>query len=957
MRTENMDRGKAPPGDVLAFGSFRIHPDRHLLLKGGRPVPIGSRALEILLELVIHAGELVTKEQLIARAWPDTVVDESNLRAQVASLRKTLGDGRRGARYVVAVPGRGYRFTASVSRVGGADAASSRDVVRAGNLPIRLSRTIGRDDVVRALGERMMRRRLLTITGPGGIGKTTVAVSVAATLLARHPDGACFVDLGTIANPDLVPDAVATALGLGSIADHPGEAIASFLRDRALLLVLDSCEHCVAAVAALAEETLGAAPGVRILATSREPLRADGESVHRLPPLDTPAVVAGLTAAQAMTSPAVELFVERVSASLNGFELGDRDAQLVAEICRQLDGLPLAIELAAGRVAAFGIRGVAERLHDRFRLLTGGRRTALPRHQTILATLEWSHALLSEPERILLRRCAIFVGATTLASIEAVTADAGLAPNDIADTLAQLVAKSLASADVDGSVARYRLLATTRAYALDRLAESGELPVVARRHATHVRDLLQLAMTEWDTASTAEWVRSYAPQIDNVRAALDWAFLADSDAELGVDLTAAAIPLWFQLSLTDECRVGVQRALDRLTPGDSRDARLRQIMQLYMALGLSRTFTVGLAPQATAAWRKALEIAQSLGDKGGELEALWGLWFCQIGTSEYRSALETARRYCDAADSAADVALGHRLVAVPLHCLGDHARARTHLEPSLTDGPAPAEPPSGRRFRFDQPFAAGVMLAQMLWLQGFADQASAVAQQRLAEASRTGHSISVCDALAQAVCPIALWVGDLSALADAVALLRARTADQVLGPWSILGRCWEGALLIRRDGPDAGLATLQSAVEELEHVRFGFYQTGFLACLAEGLAAGGSIVHGLTVIERALEQCTRREELWCLAELLRVKGEILLQGSTRDTARAEQQFVHAVECARRQGELAWELRATVSLARLRQQTGNGQDVIDALASVYARFGEGFATSDLIAARSLLDARS
>lgn len=957
MRAENRDRAEAAPGHVLAFGSFRIDPDRHLLLKGGKPLPIGSRALEILLELVINAGELVTKEQLIARAWPDTVVDESNLRAQVAALRKTLGDGRRGARYVVAVPGRGYRFIAGVSRVGGADATSPSGVVRAGNLPIRLSRTIGRDDVVRALGERMMRRRLLTITGPGGIGKTTVALSVAATLLARHPDGACFVDLGTIANPALVPDAVATALGLGAIADHPGEAIASFLRDRSLLLVLDSCEHVLETAATLAEETLRAAPDVRILATSHEPLRADGESVHRLPPLDTPAVVAGLTAAQAMTSPAVELFVERVSASLNGFELGDHDARLVADICRQLDGLPLAIELAAGRVAAFGIRGVAERLHDRFRLLTGGRRTALPRHQTILATLEWSHALLSEPERILLRRCAIFVGATTLASIVAVTADERLAANDIADTLAQLVAKSLASADVDGPVARYRLLATTRAYALDQLAGSGELPAVARRHASHMRDLLRLAMTEWDTASTAEWVSSYAPHIDNVRAALDWAFLAGSDAELGVDLTAAAIPLWFQLSLTDECRVGVQRALDRLTPGDSRDARLRQIMQLYMALGLSRTFTVGLAPQATAAWKKALEIAQSLGDEGGELEALWGLWFCQIGTSEYRSALETARRYRDAADSAAHVALGHRLVAVPLHCLGDHARARTYLEPSLTDGHAPAEPPAGRRFRFDQPFAAGVMLAQMLWLQGCADQAWALAQQRSTEASRTGHSISVCDALAQAVCPIALWVGDLSALAEAVDMLRARTADQVLGPWSILGRCWEGALLIRRDGPDAGLATLQGAVEELEHMRFGFYHTGFLAILAEGLATSGSIAHGLTVIERALEQCTRREELWCLAELLRVKGEILLQGGPPDRARAEQQFVHAVECARRQGELAWELRATISLARLRQRTGNGRDVIDALASVYARFGEGFATSDLIAARALLDARS
>jgi predicted ATPase len=276
----------------------------------------------------------------------------------------------------------------------------------------------------------------------------------------------------------------------------------------------------------------------------------------------------------------------------------------------------------------------------------------------------------------------------------------------------------------------------------------------------------------------------------------------------------------------------------------------------------------------------------------------------------------------------------------------------------LTDGPTPAEPPpAGRRFRFDQPFAAGVILAQMLWLQGCADQASAVARQRLSEASRTGHSISVCDALAQAVCPIALWVGDLSALAEAVDMLRARTADQVLGPWSILGRCWEGALLMRRDGPEAGLAALQSAVEELEHVRFGFYHTGFLACLADGLAASGSIAHGLTVIERALEQCTRREELWCLAELLRVKGEILLRGGTPDRARAEQQFVHAVECARRQGELAWELRATTSLARLRQQTGNGRDALDALASVYARFGEGFATADLIAARALLDARS
>lgn len=870
---------------------------------------------------------------------------------QVAALRKALGDGRRGARYVVAVPGHGYRFVAPVSRV----AATSDDAVRASNLPVRLSRTIGRDDVVSALVERMMRRRLLTITGPGGIGKTTVALSVASTLIAHHSSGVCFVDFGTLADPELVPVAVATALGLGIISDHPAEAIAAFVRDKSLLIVLDNCEHCLEAAALCAETTLGAAPGVRILATSREPLRADGESVHRLLPLDTPQVGAGLTAARAMASPAVELFVERVGASLNGFELGDADAQLVADICRQLDGLPLAIELAAGRVAAFGIRGVAERLHDRFRLLAGGRRTALPRHQTILATLEWSHALLSLPERVLLRRLAIFAGPMALSSIAAVTADGDLPPSDVTDTLAQLVAKSLASADVSGRDARYRLLATTRAYALQKLVESGEFPTVAERHAEHVRDLLRLAMAEWEAASAAEWLGSYAPHIDNVRAALEWAFRADSDPALGVELTTAAIPLWFQLSLTDECRVGVQRALDRSEPGDARDASVRQIMQLYMALGLSRTFTVGLAPQATAAWKKALEIAESLRDAESVLESLWGLRLCQIGISEYRAALATATRYRDLAVNAADIALGDRLVAVPLHCLGDHAQARRHLEPSRVNDSRDVAAPAGRRFRFDQPLAAGVMLAQMLWLQGSPDQARVVARRELEEARRAGHSISVCDALAQAECPIALWVGDWSALAEAVAMLRAETAAQAVGPWSILGRCWEAALRIRRNDP-GGVAALGKAVEELEHVRFGFYHTGFLACLAEGLAATGNAAQGLTVIDRALEQCERREELWCRAEMSRVKGEVLLCGNDPREALAERQFMEALDCARRQGALSWELRAATSLARLRRRKPNGDEAMTALAEVYARFREGFATADLATARVLLDDR-
>ena len=329
--------------------------------------------------------------------------------------------------------------------------------------------------------------------GPGGIGKTTAAIAIARQLAGAYPDGVAFVDLAPVSDPALLPSILGTVLGLSIQADNPIPALLTHLRERRLLVVLDSCEHVIEAAASVAEEVSTAALGVHILATSREPLRATGERVYRLPPLEIPPPSPTLSAAQALEFPGVQLFVERAAAAnLNGFELTDPDAALVAEICRRLDGIPLAIELATACIDAFGVRELAARLDDRFRLLTSGRRTALPRHQTLSATLDWSYELLPVEERRLLRQLAIFAGDFSLVSALAIAGDQDTSQ---AVLLGHLVAKSLVTFD-RGQSGNYRLLDSTRLYAAEKLEKAGGLNAASRRHAEHFRDLLAGAEAE-----------------------------------------------------------------------------------------------------------------------------------------------------------------------------------------------------------------------------------------------------------------------------------------------------------------------------------------------------------------------------------------------------------------------------------------------------------------------------
>src|ERR1700737_2718671 len=469
--------------DAICFGPFCLFAAERVLEKGGVRVRLGSRALDILIVLVERPTKVVGKRELIERVWPDLAVDEGSLRFQISVLRKALGEGRSDRRYVNNVSGRGYCFVAPISRPASPPRPLRNSLAHSPDgLPPRPTRMVGREETVQLISEELTARRFFTIVGPGGIGKTTVATAVSHTVLAAFAGAVHYVDFGPLCTPSLVPNMVASTVGLPGNFDDPLAALPTFLRDRRILLVLDSCEHLIETIAPLAERIFREAPEVHILATSREPLQVEGEQVHRLHPLAFPPDDEQLTAAWALTFPAVQLFVERAAANGCGFELNDADAPIVGNVCRRLDGIALALELAAGRVGAYGIKGIVSLLDGPCRVLWQGRRTALPRHQTLCAMLDWSYNLLPEPERVILRRLSVFVGAFSLEAAQFVVAEDMLESEQVAEAIAGLVTKSFIAVETNYTGVLYRLLDTTRAYILAKMVDSGERKKIGRRH-------------------------------------------------------------------------------------------------------------------------------------------------------------------------------------------------------------------------------------------------------------------------------------------------------------------------------------------------------------------------------------------------------------------------------------------------------------------------------------------
>jgi predicted ATPase/DNA-binding winged helix-turn-helix (wHTH) protein len=927
----------------------------------GMPVPIGNRAFEIISVLVQSAGKLVSKDDLMGRVW-GAIVEENTIQVHISAIRKALGPDRG---MLKTASGRGYRLLGSWT-IQQEEQKSAEPIYfeRAQksarpfqtNLLSRTSDLIGREGAMQQLRNLLSAYRAVTLTGPGGIGKTSLALEVARNLFPTFQGDVWLVELVSLSDPGLVPSAVAGVLGLKLAAKEISpQAVARAIGGKKLLLVLDNCEHVVDAAASLAETVVRMCPRTTVLATSREPLRIEGEHLCRVPPLDVPSQTSA-EPNDVLGHSAVQLFVARITALRSDFSADVGSLTAISGICRHLDGIPLAIEIAAARAATLGPQQVASRLDDRLALLIGGRRTALPRHQTIRATLDWSYELLSDRERRLLRHLAIFPAGFTLEAATVVASDASTAGPTVVEGIANLVTKSLVTLDESTPSSRWRLLETIRVYALEKLAKSGEAEQVARRHAEFFQDLITPSAGSSRSQPSIEEITRYGREIDNVRAALGWSFSPAGDPAIGIVLTAAYLPVWMHWSLMEDCRRCIERALGGIASQASPDKR-RQ-MQLLSALGSALMLTRGAGEDTTAAWTNALEIAERLDDADYRLRALWGLFADRLTRGEYQGALKFAERFRQHAAATADPAdllIGARMIGSALHVLGNQSDARPHIERMLDRYAAPVDGSDKIRFQFDQRTAARCFYSRILWLQGFADQATQIAASTVEDALAINHPISVFLALFQAACPIALLAGDLSAADGFVRMLFDLSVRHGVDGWNVVGRCFKGMLLIRRGDIAAGLELLRPALAGLPETAFHLHYAQFLAELAQALGHTGEIAKGLLTIDEALAQSGRNEEGWYVAELMRVKGELLLQDSGDQSAvTADQYFGRAIEVARRQGAQMWELRSAMSLARLRVRQGRHDEAWQILAPVYDRFTEGFEMTDLSCARRMLE---
>jgi predicted ATPase/DNA-binding SARP family transcriptional activator len=831
-----------------------------------------------------------------------------------------------------------------------ASGASAPPATPPTNLPASSSALIDREVEKRDVVDLVTRHRLVTLTGAGGVGKTRLGVEVARHLLPDFVDGVWLAELAPLSDPSLVPISVAVALKLAlpDRAESP-ERVAAALGDKRLLLVLDNCEHVIDAAARMAEAVLRAAPNARVVATSREPLRAPGEYVYRVPSLEVPREDTD-DREELLQTAAVSLFVARVRAVEARFSPDARTAAITGAVCRRLDGIPLAIELAAARTATLGLDELAARLDDRFRLLTGGHRTALPRQQTLRATLDWSYEILSAIEQTVLRRLAVFAGGFTLEAAGAVVTADDLDAPEVVDIVTNLAAKSLVVVEIAEADAQYRLLETTRVYALEKLADSGELDQVAQRHAEHYQVVFERAEAQWDRP-THEWLAVYGRHIDNVRTALDWAFSPSGDGSIGVALITSALPLWFHQSLLVECCGRVERALAGLAERPGRDRRRE--MQLQTALLVALMETRGATPDTIAAWTTILDIATGLADTEYQLAGLWGLWLFHITRGEARSALVLVERFCGLVTDPVDRLRGERMMGASLHYLGEQANARQILEGVLTRHVAPARLSRAVPFQYGRPNAS-LILSRILWLQGFPDQSLRLAERNVEDARAIDLAVGVCYAL-EIACLLSIWNGDLVATERYVTALLDYSARHALAAWHRPARCYDGIRLIKRGEAGEGLELLRPALDELRGTSFVPYYPVMLGALAQGLAQAGYVEQALTTIDEALTKCERDEERWWFAELLRIKAEVMLSAEGADAAAAaEAHLQDALSWTRRQGALSLELRCATDLARLWHQQGRAAPARDLLAPIYARFTEGFATADLEAAKALLE---
>ncbi len=929
--------------EALSIGEFTLIPSRRRLQRGNETIKLGSRAVDILQVLSESPGKVVSQRELIQRVWPNVFVEDVSLRFQVRALRKVLGCD--GTRYLANVPGRGYSLIAQVSR----KMMDEAEVEPAYPLCPMPGRVVGREEDIRKTCEEILSRRFVSLVGFGGIGKTTVAASVAHALLEEFLGAVCFIDLSGVSSPEVLRATIASALGLPVRAQDPIPDLIAHLRNKRLLLIVDSCEHLIESAAEVATQLFAEVPGVHILATSREPLRVAGEYVHSLPALASPPDDASLTAAKVFEYPAALLFYDRVTSA--GFRelLSDIDAHTVGSMCRQLGGIALAIELAAGRVATLGVHDTATLLGSQFALLWPGRRTAPARQQTLQATLDWSYNLLSDVECTVLRRLSVFTGPFSLKAAQCV-ADSGLGAERVASAIGGLSEKFLISADLSTPASRYRLLDTTRAYARDKLNGSDEHEAVHRKHALYYRDFLRATATNETAPDTPT---ASAMDLDNVRAALRWAFDNGGDKLLGADIASYSAPLWLSRALLSECRDWMSKAAQACKADKGTPAQ--QLLHMQFSYAASELFTNGFTKETISAWNDALERAEELGDLPTQIIAYTALWAGEIRVPNYASALDIAERCAScvrASSDAGSLAAGEWLLGHTKHHIARFKEAREHIERYLVLDTDAARFASIKVSGYDRRVDALIVLATTLWVLGDAEKAKTIGEQAVTEANALGFSIPILIATTQVLLITYFSEPDLDVVEHVSVEVLEQARTQGLQSNEGVALCFMGLCQGKRGQFGAGMRLVAEGLRLLSATQNEVHTALVLAHVCEIAVAADRSADALFWLTE-LDANDRNKDDWCSAEILRIRGILAQAQGSRDAA--ARYFTDAIALAQRQGALSWELRATVSLAKFWAADGRLGDAIGALQRIYARFREGFGSFDLVEARELISA--
>lgn len=888
------------------FGPFRLLPIERRLERDDITVSIGSRAFDLLSVLVENAGTVVSKRDLTARAWPDTVVDEVSLRVHISALRKLLGTSDSGAAFINNVSGRGYMLSADIEadvapRVPAAAPIEKVD----SHLPPPLVRMVGREIALEETCERLISQRFVTVLGAGGMGKTTLAIAVAHQLSADFDDGVIFIDLAPVTDGALVATTVASHLGVAVPSQAAVAVVCNFLKDKRALLLLDNCEHVIEAAAELAERAYRYCPEICILTTSREALRVEGEHVYKISPLETPNL--DVVGDESRNFPAVQLFLDRMAAAGGGTELEQGQIDLAAEICRRLDGMALALELTASRAASHGLARTLILLQQRFGIHWGGRRTALPRHQTVLALHDWSYNLLTPDEKLVLRRTGWLSGPFTsevAAQISRVETD------DLLDALAD---KSLVSRIVSPSGAlRYKLAETTRAYALDKLqSDPDEAESVARTHAAYFVDLLKSHTHKADSFHLSGLSKSLPEALANVRSALGWCYSEVGDADLGAQLVAYASPLFLELSLLEECFQWSDRALSSLPSmmiGSVEEARLHQ------ARAVSGIIVQDARDIVTASFERALEIANHHDNLRLTLDIMSGFNIFLMRAGDCYAGMRIAEAAETACLGSSDT-LAKRLVlwmkGICHAYNGDFTIARSVLEESCPVGGSVDLDLT--LVVFTQFIRAQVQLARVLLLQGEWTRAAMTACDAIKSADAYGHPIPVCIALAYSASN-AIWMGDLTAASEMITRLAEVSERHSLAAFHAVSQGLSGEVHTRRGFAQEGVAMIENAIDVMGSRKHEHMLVSFHAALAEAYAILENTSSALRHVEIAITTARTGGEIFQMSDLLRIRGSLLTStplGNERATGIDD--LKAAFEMARDSENFLYELRAAAML--------------------------------------------